>query len=49
VAVADSLVKPAPSTGTDDILPAGDEEAVSQYRGPAYRSAADGVRRLARR
>jgi hypothetical protein len=49
VPYAKSLVKSAPSIGTDDVLPAEDEEAVFQYYGLAYGSAADGVRRLARR
>lgn len=40
-------VKSAPSIGTDDVLPAEDEEAVFGHYGLPYRP--DGVRRLARR
>lgn len=49
VPYAKSLVKSAPSIGTDDVLPAEDEEAIFQYYGLAYKSGADGARRLARR
>lgn len=44
-----SLVKSAPSIGTDDVLPAEDEEAIFQHYDMAYKPEADGVRRLARR
>jgi hypothetical protein len=43
------LVKDAPSIGTDDELPAGDEEAIFRHYGLAYQAGADGERRLARR
>jgi hypothetical protein len=42
-------VKDAPSIGTDDELPAGDEEAVFKHYGLAYEPGAGGERRLARR
>ena len=44
-----SLVKSAPSIGTDDILPAEEEEAIFQHYGLSYKPGADGVRQLARR
>jgi hypothetical protein len=44
-----TLVKSAPSIGTDGVLPAGDEEAVFQHYGMTYQPGAEGVRRLARR
>ncbi|WP_371483808.1 PRC-barrel domain-containing protein [Kitasatospora sp. NBC_00315] len=43
-----SLVKDAPAIGTDDILPAEDEEAVFRHYGLAYQPGAGGERRLAR-
>lgn len=49
VPYTESLVKSAPSIGTDDVLPAEDEEAIFQHYGMAYAPGADGVRRLARR
>ncbi|MGQ4437603.1 MULTISPECIES: PRC-barrel domain-containing protein [unclassified Streptomyces] len=42
-------VKKAPSIGTDDILPAEEEEAIFQHYGMDYRPGAGGERRLARR
>jgi hypothetical protein len=44
-----ALVKSAPSIGTDDVLPVGDEEAIFQHYGLPYAPGADGVRQLARR
>jgi hypothetical protein len=44
-----SLVKQAPSIGTDDILPAEEEEAIFQHYGMTYQAGAGGERRLARR
>ena len=44
-----ALVKSAPSIGTDDILPAEEEEAIFQHYGLPYKPGADGVRQLARR
>ena len=46
---ARSLVRNSPAIGTDDILPAGDEQAVFQHYGMAYQPGADGERQLARR
>jgi PRC-barrel domain len=42
-------VKDAPSIGTDDELPTGDEEPIFKHYGLAYPPGADGERRLARR
>jgi hypothetical protein len=42
-------VKDAPSIGTDDELPAGDEEAIFLHYGLTYQTGAGGERRLARR
>jgi hypothetical protein len=42
-------VKKAPSIGTDDILPAEQEEPIFQHYGMEYRQGANGERRLARR
>jgi hypothetical protein len=42
-------VKDAPSIGTDDVLPAADEEAVFKHYELAYEPGAGGERRLARR
>jgi hypothetical protein len=44
-----ALVKDCPAIGTDDVLPAGDEEAVFQHYGLAYQSGTAGERQLARR
>jgi hypothetical protein len=41
--------KDAPSVGTDDILPAADEEAIFIHYGLTYQQGAGGERRLARR
>ncbi|MEN8650041.1 PRC-barrel domain-containing protein [Streptomyces sp. 21So2-11] len=46
---AKELVKESPSIGTDDVLPAEDEEAVFQHYGLTYRPGAGGERQLARR
>ncbi|WP_405870878.1 MULTISPECIES: PRC-barrel domain-containing protein [unclassified Streptomyces] len=42
-------VRKAPSIGTDDVLPAEEEEAIFQHYGMAYKAGAGGERRLARR
>jgi hypothetical protein len=44
-----SLVKGSPPIGTDDVLPAQDEEAVFRHYGLAYQPGAGGERQLARR
>ncbi|WP_406334914.1 PRC-barrel domain-containing protein [Streptomyces sp. NBC_00203] len=44
-----SLVRKAPSIGTDDILPAEQEEAIFQHYGMTYQPGANGERKLARR
>ncbi|WP_433887938.1 PRC-barrel domain-containing protein [Streptomyces sp. CA-111067] len=44
-----SLVKSAPSIGTDDVLPAEDEEAIFQHYDLPYKPGLDGKRQLARR
>ncbi len=44
-----SLVKRCPSVGTDDVLPAGDEEAVFRHYALPYQPGANGERQLARR
>jgi hypothetical protein len=44
-----SLVKHCPAIGTDDVLPAEDEEAVFRHYGLAYQAGAGGERQLARR
>jgi len=44
-----ALVKQCPSIGTDDVLPAEDEEPVFQHYGLPYTPGADGERQLARR
>ncbi|NEB78317.1 PRC-barrel domain containing protein [Streptomyces sp. SID14478] len=49
VAYAKSLVKQAPSIGTDDILPAEQEEGIYQHYGMTYKPGAAGERQLARR
>lgn len=43
------LVKHCPAIGTDDVLPAEDEEAVFRHYGLDYRSGTGGERRIARR
>lgn len=49
VGYARTLVKQAPSIGTDDVLPAEQEEAVFRHYGLPYQPGAAGERRLARR
>ncbi|MET7600994.1 PRC-barrel domain-containing protein [Streptomyces avermitilis] len=49
VSYAKSLVKNAPSIGTDDILPAEQEESIFQHYGLPYRPGSNGERQLARR
>ncbi|MFF4546006.1 PRC-barrel domain-containing protein [Streptomyces sp. NPDC001435] len=44
-----TLVKHAPSIGTDDVLPAEQEEAIFKHYGLAYKTGAAGERQLARR
>lgn len=44
-----ALVKQAPSIGTDDVLPAEQEEAIFRHYGLAYQPGAAGERQLARR
>ncbi|WP_405513615.1 PRC-barrel domain-containing protein [Streptomyces canus] len=44
-----ALVKQAPSIGTDDVLPAEQEEAVFKHYGLPYQAGAAGERQLARR
>ncbi|AWZ10274.1 MULTISPECIES: PRC-barrel domain-containing protein [unclassified Streptomyces] len=44
-----ALVMKSPSIGTDDVLPAEDEEVVFQRYGLTYRPGAGGERQLARR
>ncbi|AUG75344.1 photosystem reaction center subunit H [Kitasatospora sp. MMS16-BH015] len=44
-----ALVKDCPAIGTDDVLPAEDEEAVFRHYNLAYQSGAAGERQLARR
>lgn len=44
-----SLVRKAPSIGTDDVLPAEQEEAIFQHYGMTYQPGANGERKLARR
>jgi hypothetical protein len=46
---AKSQVKGCPAIGTDDVLPATDEEAIFQHYGLAYQPGAGGERQLARR
>ena len=43
-----ALVKQAPSIGTDDVLPADQEEAIFKHYGLPYRPGAAGERQLAR-
>jgi hypothetical protein len=49
VAYTKSQVKRCPPMGTDDVLPAGDEEAIFQHYGMDYQPGAGGERQLARR
>ncbi|WP_151483383.1 PRC-barrel domain-containing protein [Streptomyces albicerus] len=49
VSYAKSLVRKAPSIGTDDVLPAEHEEAIFHYYGMTYQPGAGGERQLARR
>ncbi|QMU69380.1 PRC-barrel domain-containing protein [Streptacidiphilus sp. P02-A3a] len=49
VAYDKALVKGCPSIGTDEVLPAEDEEAVFQHYELAYQRGAAGERQLARR
>lgn len=49
VAYDKALVKHCPAIGTDDVLPAEDEEAVFRHYGLDYRPGTGGERRLARR
>ncbi|WP_042374808.1 PRC-barrel domain-containing protein [Streptacidiphilus neutrinimicus] len=49
VAHAKALVKDCPAIGTDDVLPAGDEEAVFRHYGLPYQPGTQGERQLARR
>lgn len=44
-----ALVKHCPSIGSDDVLPAGDEEAVFRHYDLPYQPGANGERQLARR
>lgn len=46
---ARALVKQAPSIGTDDVLPAEQEEAIFKHYGLPYQPGAAGERQLARR
>jgi PRC-barrel domain protein len=49
ISYARSLVRVAPSIGTDDILPAEQEEAIFQHYGKTYQPGTNGERQLARR
>ena len=49
VAYDKALVKDCPAIGTDDVLPAEDEEAVFRHYDLTYRPGAGGERQLARR
>lgn len=49
VAYDRSQVRDSPAIGTDDVLPAEDEEAIFQHYGIAYQPGAGGERQLARR
>ncbi len=44
-----SLVKGCPAMGTDDVLPATEEQAIFQHYGLDYQAGAAGERQLARR
>ncbi|XUL91226.1 PRC-barrel domain-containing protein [Streptomyces galilaeus] len=49
VGYSKALVKEAPSMGTDDVLPADQEEAIFKHYGLPYSPGAGGERQLARR
>lgn len=49
VGYAKALVKVAPSIGTDDVLPAEQEEGIFKHYGLPYQPGAGGERQLARR
>ncbi|MBT2389883.1 PRC-barrel domain-containing protein [Streptomyces sp. ISL-1] len=49
VSYAKGLVRKAPSIGTDDVLPADQEEAIFQHYGLPYRQGTRGERQLGRR
>ncbi|MGW0331683.1 PRC-barrel domain-containing protein [Streptomyces sp. NPDC003011] len=49
VPYAKAEVRKAPSIGTDDVLPAEQEESIFQHYGMTYRPGANGERQLARR
>ncbi|MEY9964724.1 hypothetical protein ABIA33_002766 [Streptacidiphilus sp. MAP12-16] len=49
VGYAKALVKDAPSIGTDDVLPAEDEEAIFTHYKLPYQPSSGGERKLARR
>ncbi|MCT9079168.1 PRC-barrel domain-containing protein [Streptomyces fulvoviolaceus] len=49
VGYAKALVKQAPSIGTDDVLPADQEETIFRHYGLPYKPGAAGERQLARR
>ncbi|MFJ1971417.1 PRC-barrel domain-containing protein [Streptomyces sp. NPDC087903] len=49
VSYAKGLVRKAPSIGTDDILPAEEEQGIFQYYGMPYQPGGKGERQLARR
>lgn len=49
VAYERTLVRQAPSIGTDSVLPAEQEEAIFQHYGLTYKPGAAGERQLARR
>jgi hypothetical protein len=49
VSYARGQVRKAPSIGTDDVLPAEQEEEIFQHYGMTYQPGAGGERRLARR
>lgn len=49
VSYAKAQVRKAPSIGTDDVLPADQEEAIFEHYGMKYQPGAGGERQLARR
>jgi PRC-barrel domain len=49
VAYAKALVKSGPAIGTDDVLPAEEEEGIFQHFGLQYQPGVNGERQLARR
>ncbi|MDL5202760.1 PRC-barrel domain-containing protein [Streptomyces sp. ALI-76-A] len=49
VSYAKAEVRKAPSIGTDDVLPADQEESIFQHYGMPYRPGVNGERQLARR